>query len=570
MNTLVTYVTLDQRGEPLRSQRRAGGAQLVIGRGTNCQIQLPDSRVALEHARITIDQRSVTITAPAGRIRVNGRALESARLAPGDEIEAGPFHVHVDAPPTGVDLALTVRRPVAPASDEPARRLMLPPSQPSKRRLSYAAFIAVLLSMLGLPAGLDLLDHHGHTSDPAHGSGGAPAHSIADRFLKSWSPGAVSISHQVFGAQCHTCHESAFVEVFDQACLACHKDLRQHVPRAQLTGVHVTKLSQERCAACHPEHKGERTSVRAQQLCAVCHGDIRQMSVQAASGNVTDFGRDHPPFRLSLRDADHPEVVRRIRDDSTELVERSNFKFSHKVHLDQRGVRAPAGRKVMDCGDCHAPNEDGRRMAPISWARHCQSCHSLAFDPKRTDRQVPHGSVELVAATLQEFYSRMALGAGPADGSHPLSLRTRPGAVLSYEDRQRVLSIADAEARRAFDELFGKREVCTTCHVVQRIAQEPGWAVAAVRFTHAWMPRAEFAHAAHASTQCIGCHAVTDSQKAEDVAMPSIADCRECHVGSRPVLGKVTSDCATCHKFHGGGDLWQGPVEVQSTSRGAK
>jgi len=72
MNTLVTYVTLDQHGEPVRSQRRASGAQLAIGRGTNCQIQLPDSRVALEHARITIDARSATITAPAGHIRVNG------------------------------------------------------------------------------------------------------------------------------------------------------------------------------------------------------------------------------------------------------------------------------------------------------------------------------------------------------------------------------------------------------------------------------------------------------------------------------------------------------------------
>jgi predicted CXXCH cytochrome family protein len=174
--------------------------------------------------------------------------------------------------------------------------------------------------------------------------------------------------------------------------------------------------------------------------------------------------------------------------------------------------------------------------------------------------------VELAAATLQEFYSRMALGAGPADGAQSLNVPRRPGAVLSYQDRQRVLSIADAEAKRAFDELFGKREVCTTCHVVQRVAKEPGWAVAPVRFTQVWMPRAEFAHAAHASTKCIGCHAAAESQKAEDIAMPGIADCRECHVGSRPVLGKVTSDCATCHKFHGGGDLWQAPAQVQAAS----
>ena len=571
MNTLVTYVTVNQHGEPVRSQRRVGGAQLSMGRGTNCQIELPDLRVALEHARISVDERSATIVAAPGQIRVNGRALESARLMPGDDIEAGPFAIHVDVPPPGAQLALTVRRTQAPATSDPFAQVMLRASQPSKRRLSYSAFIAVLVLALLLPAGLDLLDHRSGASANPQGSGGAPAHSIADGFLKSWNPGPVSASHKVFGAQCHTCHQVAFVEVFDQACLACHKDLHQHVASTQLVGSRAEHLTQSRCAACHPDHKGERTSVRAEQLCAVCHGDITKMAIPAGSGTVTDFGRDHPPFRFSLHDADRPDAVRRVPENSPELIERSNFKFSHQVHLDAQGVRAPAGRKVMKCGDCHTPNDDGWRIAPISWGKHCQSCHSLAFDPKRTDRQVPHGSVELAAATLQEFYSRMALGAGSEDAAASLNLpRRRPGAVLNYQERQHVLSIADAEARRAFDELFGKREVCTTCHIAQRIAKEPGWAIAPVRFTQVWMPRAQFSHAAHASTQCTGCHAAGDSKKAEDVAMPGIDDCRECHVGSRPVLGKVTSDCATCHRFHGGGDLWRAPAAAPTPTRAAQ
>ena len=102
MYTIVTYITIDQHGEPVRSQRRVGGAQLALGRGTNCQIQLPDSRVALEHARIVIDPRSATITAAPGHIRVNGRGVESARLMPGDVIEAGPFAVQIETPPTNV------------------------------------------------------------------------------------------------------------------------------------------------------------------------------------------------------------------------------------------------------------------------------------------------------------------------------------------------------------------------------------------------------------------------------------------------------------------------------------
>ena len=45
--------------------------------------------------------------------------------------------------------------------------------------------------------------------------------------------------------------------------------------------------------------------------------------------------------------------------------------------------------------------------------------------------------------------------------------------------------------------------------------------------------------------------------------MPDLASCRECHVGARSVVGKVTSDCATCHKFHEGKDFWHGALQAQ-------
>jgi predicted CXXCH cytochrome family protein len=565
VNTLITYVTIGERGQAVRSQRRVPGAVLAIGRGTNCQVQLPDSLVALDHARITVDERTAIITAPPGHMRVNGHAIESARLAVGDEIAIGPFAIRVDEPPTGVPLALTVKRIAAAAAEtDPLSRLMLPETRLSKRRLSYLAFGAMLLSFLLLPAALDSFENRGH----AAGAKGAQEISapelqtFSNRFLQSWNAGPVSSSHQVFGKRCRTCHEAPFAKVGNQACLDCHTELHRHVDRPASTGARGTKFDQLTCAGCHPDHKGDSTRPRAQQFCATCHANIKQTAADALTDDVTDFARDHPPFRLSLRDADRPKEIRRVLEDSADAVERSNFKFGHKVHLDARGVRAPEGRKVLKCADCHVPNDDGQRMAPISWERQCQACHSLSFDPKRTDRQVPHGSVGLVAATLEEFYARMALGIGPADARQ--AARERPGTVLTYQDRQRVLSIANAEATRALDELFGKREVCTTCHVVQRIAEAPGWAVAPVRFTQVWMPHAHFSHVAHASTECTSCHAVTESTKAEDIAMTGIERCRECHVGPRPVLGKVTSDCATCHRFHSAAEPWHDAARTQT------
>jgi hypothetical protein len=60
---------------------------------------------------------------------------------------------------------------------------------------------------------------------------------------------------------------------------------------------------------------------------------------------------------------------------------------------------------------------------------------------------------------------------------------------------------------------------------------------------------------------------VDQSTEARDVAMPDIATCRDCHVGAKPELGKVTSDCATCHKFHGGDDVWDHVLQVQTRVR---
>jgi predicted CXXCH cytochrome family protein len=122
--------------------------------------------------------------------------------------------------------------------------------------------------------------------------------------------------------------------------------------------------------------------------------------------------------------------------------------------------------------------------------------------------------------------------------------------VLTPEDRSRALAIADRKAKQVLHELFETRQVCSTCHEVSRKG-EYSWSVASVKMSSSWMPQAQFSHAAHDSEPCARCHDVARSKDSKDVAMPPIETCRECHVGAQPVAGKVTSDCATCHGFHG-------------------
>ncbi len=590
MDIQVTYISVNRRGLPQRDQQRVAGPSINIGRGTQCQIHLPDPRVALDHAHISVSEAGAVLEAEPGRIQVNGRAIDGAKLAVGDRIEAGPYLLEVEAPPAGVPLALAITL-VAPLQSfgGDGKRFALQPPRLSKRRLSYIGFTAMLLLCLLVPIAPDLL---GYPAMPSAGvaSGGATENvvrAVSAKFLQGWNPGPVSRSHQPFGADCRECHRFPFVQVRDLSCVACHKTIREHVPAAELTGAQGEAFRDTRCAECHRDHKGMQMAPRAEEQCADCHRDVKSVAADAKSGKATDFSTEHPEFRLSLLDADKPDAIRRVRQSrpaAPDMVERSNLKFNHKLHVDPAGVRDPEGRRdaagtqdargrrtVLKCGDCHQPNEGGRLIAPVSMELHCQRCHSLAFEPQVTKRQAVHGDEAAIATMLREFYARLVLGDVPPDVNPPADLpRMRPGAVLTYQERQQALRIADQKANLVLRELFDTRKVCSTCHEVTRKSDGAGWKVAPVRVAQVWMPQALFSHAKHATEQCAKCHNVSQSKDAKDIAMPDLASCRECHAGARAVTGKVTSDCATCHKFHEGRDYWHGVTQAQMLPQGRK
>lgn len=591
MEIQVTYVSINPRGQAQRDQRKITGSVLNVGRGTQCQVHLPDPRVALSQARITVTDDGAVIEADPGRIQVNGNPVQSLKLSVNDRIEVGPYLLQVEMPPDGLPFALSVTlvSPIADAKADGVSRVSLRDTRISKRRLSYLAFVGVLLLALLVPIASDLLARI--TSPAVAKLNTEPVRKltqeVSDKFTQSWNPGPLSQSHQSFAKDCRACHVIPFKHARDQECVACHKRIKEHVPSAELTGPKGAAFREMRCAECHRDHKGNQMAPRAQEQCADCHTDVLSVASNAHSEKVTDFKSDHPPFRLSLVDADKPEQIRRVRQGKQiagHIEERSNLKFNHKLHMDPEGVRDPDGKRnpagvrdaqgrrtVLKCQSCHVPDEGGRLIKPISMEEHCQQCHSLAFEPQVTKRQVPHGSEAAVNTMLREFYARLVLGDVPPDVNPPPDLRRmRPGAVLTYQDRQAVLQIANQKAKTVLYDLFEKRKVCSTCHYVTRSADAAGWEVAPVRMTQVWMPQATFSHAKHTTEKCTLCHDVTRSTEAKDVAMPNIEKCRDCHVGAKPVTGKVTSDCATCHKFHAGRDFWHAEMQAQMLSKGTK
>jgi predicted CXXCH cytochrome family protein len=192
---------------------------------------------------------------------------------------------------------------------------------------------------------------------------------------------------------------------------------------------------------------------------------------------------------------------------------------------------------------------------------HCERCHALSFDPRNPERTVPHGSSAKVTESLVEYYSAQYLRryADSQRQAQPARLLRVPGVALGMAERERALRLARDEAELAARDLFERRS-CGVCHAVSRSSRGE-WQVAPVKINARWMPKASFSHAAHSTevTPCVSCHAASQSTMAQDVLLPEIGVCRDCHGGDRSAKAtQVPSTCVTCHEFHlEANTLWQ-------------
>jgi len=519
------------------------GEWLRVGRNAACEIHLPDPRVTLDHGMIVNRDGLVYLEGESGSQNITRKTVRSVRLKVGEPIEVGPYRIEAQAPPAGFDGALVIElaHPLPQATGFRSRDLTLASLGLTKRWAAWLLGLAVLVAFLVIPAGR-VLDLPWRDTAQVAGTG--------DRF---WNPGALILAHQPIQARCASCHEVAFEHVKDRACLECHSAIGHHVG----AGMKPASLFEgARCATCHRDHKGVKATHRDDdKLCIDCHRDLPSRAKDARAANTSDFATSHPPFRLSLPTA---TGLKRVRQGDGPIVEMSNLTFPHSVHLDARGVRSPLqGRMKLECRSCHQPDASRRAFEPVSMRKHCQECHALQFEPAVTTREVPHGKPAEAVTVIEEFYANLALKGVPdsfqkAFGVPGEGLLRRVGEP-SAADRQNALALAGRKAKQVSTELFEVR-VCKTCHSIERAGDD--WKVAPVRANNTWMPHARFDHKSHQQAKCANCHAVAQSKEASDVAMPTIKACRECHGGSRPAEGKVTSNCMQCHGFHDPAHAW--------------
>jgi len=532
---LLIQITRNNRGQPIRKEGRIAGDVISIGRSAECKIHLPDHRVNLHHAVIrNPDDGKIYIESDSASLNINGLFVQNAELVPGMHILIGPYEIISEEPSGDADLVLSVEL-VHPLPDEnltirEKSHTTLASTGLSKRGPALWLAAIILVFFLILPAIQAL--------SPAF-RGAAEKLPVA--LDQSWNPGQLSAGHHSFSTQCYRCHQRPFEHVRNQVCNGCHDDTGRHI---EAKALQASVFKSVRCAECHRDHKGLDGLMRHDaSMCVSCHGSIKTRNPKTSLRNISDFSTDHPAFHLTFKTGPEKKDIYRVRqDDKTKLVEKSGLKFSHMLHLDKTGVSSPDGDVVMECQDCHNPDDAGVRFKPISMKQHCIKCHSLDLDPPVLGRQLPHGPARDVMNMLREFYARIAISDKPVDVAQY---------GLGKAQHQKALDWVNEKVSRVSGPIFGVNG-CGQCHEITYVPddEDEPWKVAPVTITDHWLHKSQFQHFKHRIIGCNECHDVSHSKKSSDVTIPAIGKCRECHAGAKPMKNKVTSTCETCHGFH--------------------
>ena len=577
MKLLIRYVQNQGQGE-VSEQVVHDNNILSIGRGTNQNILLSDPKVALAHAKITIQENGCKITASSGKYVIkNNEVVKKCTLKLGEEIEIADHKIALLPAESNYDFVILVS--VSSVEHAPlGKRYQLSFSDLtlSKRSWSWTLFLSIVLLCLVLPVvGLvNPLWMEALRQSP-----------LPDD--SQWLAGELIKPHKFIGDDCATCHSKAFVPTSNETCESCHTSVQRHVSDIALS-TSVNEVTQ--CTSCHKEHNPQQTlNSYSEKICLDCHvNEIKDSSNNIKFDSAADFEHNHPGFKVSVLSAltKADKIVdwqaKRLPLKDGQLTEKSNLKFSHQLHMDPDGIKSGTGDVTLACSDCHMPEINGREMQPITMEKNCQSCHQLTFDLDDPKRVVPHGSPADVVLMMREYYAFRYIyqnlnkeeeQAGIVKAGDLFMVREarRPGREQSRRkdfkhslNEQTVASIekltkqtirtdalvwAESRAYVAATDIF-ERQACDVCHVVTKdqTAELP-WQVQPVRLTKQWLPLAKFGHEDHKISECSSCHKASLSAVSEDILMPDIETCQQCH-GSEQSDNLIPNSCIDCHGFH--------------------
>lgn len=418
------------------------------------------------------------------------------------------------------------------------------------------------------------------------------------------------VVHATWDASCHTCHEP-WTPIHDAGggantvasgrCIQCHAGPPHHRAQAEVTA----------CAACHHEHRGREASlVRVgNEACLGCH---RNLVAHTSTGRTPAFAdirgfnavghpefravaKPHDPGRLKFNHALHLTAGLRADPESKPFTLANVAGAARPAYAAAQNDEKLEAPVQLSCASCHvaeagdglrpdrgdAPRGAGRHMAPIRYEQHCRACHPLTYAPAAaradgTPPSVPHG---LTPADLREYlrahFTSAALTGDARTFETPVPARPLPGQLVDHERTQKLRALIEQKVEAAGRDLLLGQKSCGECHYLPADAAGVPRSVFAVRVEPTqvpavWFEHASFDHKAHRAVECRLCHARAhpDHPQAsgkllgeggrshEDVLLPGIATCLECHsprsAEAGAARGGARSDCVECHRYHHG------------------
>lgn len=612
MSFVIRQIAKRADGGDIIRTRTIETAEISVGRGTDCDIQLPDLGVMLRHARLSqLSDGTVAVEATGGiPLEIGGKFLNRADLdvATSPTIDIASHRLTLGRGDTPGAIAITAERVIAATDAADASHetgiFSLAETMPSKRSLAWVLAAFILIAFLAVPVWLmsgrsDAALPADMVAAAARGDGGAakltPALGNTTPVAKgdwspdmTWTSGPLSTAHAGLANNCGACHQAAFVSVKDASCVACHKadTTPDHArPDRMATGRLVNagftadvhkglNLPEGRCASCHKEHEGPNGALMvAESFCTDCHTGLSQRLTDTRIANVANW-EEHPQFKATIVAAPSLGTPRFERVSlASRPQENSGLIYPHDLHMSAtngvanmvRTQGLPGKDGALACNYCHVADSDGVRFQPIEMEKNCAACHDLSFARDgEIVRTLPHGKPEQVAGIVRDFYLSQALS--PRAGVQRLAFERRaPGKMAELETAQlRITSVGEARARAdgAIATIFAKGGVCADCHAITNTGAPTiaaRYAIAPVSLADHYLPKGRFPHNSHETynaktgdAACIACHTgVPKSKVSTDVLLPPVAQCRDCH-GSTKVATNVAATCDTCHGFHYG------------------
>ncbi len=581
-------------------KRRPGGRESVrertyetdeinIGREADNDLQLLDLRIALKHAKLKRNANGTASFQMLGgqTATINGRLkTRDNNLKPGAVIRIGVYEIRIEEPNSPDDLTVTLEQTetveAAITSADEERVFGLKRTLPGKRIMAWTFSLIVLGLFLAFPIWASKDNHK------------EAAKALPMQADLAWNSGPISLMHANLKSECATCHTKAFVPVKDQACVECHKqlgdhakakDMRQSKPEVSGFDAKLNQVSElfnrpiDRCASCHVEHNSRAKIVPSnQEMCADCHKNLDKSLPHTKLLNVSDFGSDHPEFKpsvITLPSFTSPTFTRISLDENPKGY--SGLKFPHKKHLETGGPVAKMAGQIggkfstglgsgVECADCHREEAGGALFEPVNMQQDCAVCHDLVFEnDDGYARTLRHGEPDEVIASMRDFYQAKALG-NIRDAEMNSRTRRRPGKAATLRDlNRRELAFKQADERTAakVNAIFSKGGACFDCHEIDKPTDIAtlDFAIRPISVNDRFYPKSPFDHESHkiGDLKCETCHEAKASKSSNDVLLPKIKICRDCHIGEKSYAeggklaeGTLPSTCLTCHTYHNG------------------